>query len=285
METVEITIVIPNYNNSKYLNRAVESAINQTYPIREIIIVDDASTDNSRDVIEKICSEYQNVNYIFLDSNAGVSNARNVGLAATCTEYITFLDADDYYYSTEKIKYEVQTLESIKKEGKDPLVYSITVFGDNSGNRKNSIINIWTPKWHFMQGNAFYRLISASFLERVPRDYLIKTDILRSVGAYNTNMNLYEDYDLLLRISKKGTPFYCSYSYGTLYRESEGGLSKQKENVLENTLANICHSYYENLTFVERIKVYYIKIMWFFLEGIIKIPGKIKRILLLLTKS
>ena len=90
-----ITIIIPVYNVEQYLNRCVDSIINQTYNNLEIILVDDGSTDNSG----KICDEYalkdKRIKVIHKE-NAGVSLARNAGIDVAKGEYIGFIDSDDY---------------------------------------------------------------------------------------------------------------------------------------------------------------------------------------------
>lgn len=87
-----VSIVIPTYNYARYLSRAIESCLLQSYKNLEIIVVDDGSTDNTRDILRdmegRLLYTYQ--------ENKGVSAARNTGLEASTGAFITFLDADDY---------------------------------------------------------------------------------------------------------------------------------------------------------------------------------------------
>lgn len=90
-----ITIIIPVYNGEKYLNKCLDSIINQTYKNLEIIIVNDGSTDNTK----KICDEYikkDNRIKVINKKNEGVSAARNDGIEASAGKYISFVDADDF---------------------------------------------------------------------------------------------------------------------------------------------------------------------------------------------
>ena len=90
-----ISIIVPVYNVEKYLNRCVDSIINQTYKNLEIILVDDGSTDNSG----KICDEYQKKDSrikVIHKTNGGMSSARNAGLDIATGNYIAFVDSDDY---------------------------------------------------------------------------------------------------------------------------------------------------------------------------------------------
>lgn len=90
-----ISIIIPTYNVEKYLDRCVNSVINQTYSNIEIVLVDDGSTDNSGVICDKYMKCDQRVKVIH-KKNEGVAEARNVGLDNSNGEYVTFVDSDDY---------------------------------------------------------------------------------------------------------------------------------------------------------------------------------------------
>lgn len=97
-ENVKVSIIVPVYNAVAYLDRCLESIINQTYRNLEIILVDDGSTDGS----EKKCVYYQKKDsrIILLHSkNGGAARARNLGIANSNGQYISFVDADDYIVS------------------------------------------------------------------------------------------------------------------------------------------------------------------------------------------
>ena len=90
----KVSIIIPVYNVEKYLERCVDSALNQTYENLEIILVNDGSTDNSL----QICEKYQTENRvkIFSEENRGLPTARNLGVKKSSGDYIFFLDSDDW---------------------------------------------------------------------------------------------------------------------------------------------------------------------------------------------
>lgn len=90
-----ISIIMPVYNAEKYLNRSIESVMNQTYKNIEIILVNDGSTDASL----TICSNYQKADSrikLINQKNSGVSAARNRGIDEATGTYIMFIDSDDY---------------------------------------------------------------------------------------------------------------------------------------------------------------------------------------------
>jgi glycosyltransferase involved in cell wall biosynthesis len=91
---VKASILINNYNYGRYLGQAIESALSQTYPAVEVVVVDDGSTDNSRDVI----AGYGNRVHAVLKGNGGQASAFNAGFAACCGDVICLLDSDDYFH-------------------------------------------------------------------------------------------------------------------------------------------------------------------------------------------
>ena len=93
---MKISVIIPAYNQGKYLVRAIESVINQNIKEYEIIIVNDGSTDNTGEICEEYAKKYDRIKYI-KQENKGLGGARNTGLNSAIGEYILFLDSDDAF--------------------------------------------------------------------------------------------------------------------------------------------------------------------------------------------
>lgn len=94
-----VSVVVASYNNGKYLEQCLESAINQTYPNIEIVIVDDCSTDNSCDLIDQVVKKYvhKNIIVVFNEKNLGACNSLNNAIMShTNGALIKLLDSDDY---------------------------------------------------------------------------------------------------------------------------------------------------------------------------------------------
>lgn len=107
----KISVIVPVYNVEKYLEKCIESIINQTYKNLEIILVNDGSLDNSL----KICNKYENIDSrikVINKENGGLSDARNKGLEVATGDYISFIDSDDYI---DKYFYEVLLKNAIEK--------------------------------------------------------------------------------------------------------------------------------------------------------------------------
>ena len=88
-------MIIPVYNVEEYLDKCLESLLNQHYSDMEILVVDDKSTDGSLNIAKKY-EKYTNVKVIAKERNSGLSDTRNVGIKESCGQYIMFLDSDDY---------------------------------------------------------------------------------------------------------------------------------------------------------------------------------------------
>lgn len=214
----KITIVMPNYNKSEYIDRAVKSVLTQTYENIELIIVDDASTDNSRAYLQRYVNNGDNIKVIFLAQNHGVSYARNIGIMAAKGEYISFLDSDDIYYDKDKIKNEYRLIE---EKGNDIIAYSKTIFLDS---KCEHMLDVQIKNKYILNGNIFKHLMVGKHFEVVPREYLCSKENIIKVGLFNESMSLYEDLDLLCRLSLQ-YKFFSTYKPGTGYRESVKGLS------------------------------------------------------------
>lgn len=111
---IKISVIVPVYNVERYIRKCLESLANQTLDDIEIIVVDDGSTDLSKDIIKEYVEKYNNVRY-YKKENGGLSDARNYGMQYATGEYIAFLDADDYIdFKTYEKMY-----EKAKKENSD----------------------------------------------------------------------------------------------------------------------------------------------------------------------
>lgn len=234
-----LSVVIPNYNNAQFLSQCLDSIIKQSYEgLLEIIIVDDCSTDNSKEIIENYARKYEKIRPVFLEKNSKVSAARNIGLNKVKGQYVTFIDSDDCYYNEDKLKNEMFIIEKYRNIGQDIIAYSSIVSMSNDGN-EFKLPKI--KKSAYLQGYIYKKLLLDIRSSLVMRDYCIKTDILKLLGGYNENNTLFEDYELLLKIAKE-YHFYYTGEIGTAYRNSIDGLSKRPQKILISTKNKIAYT-------------------------------------------
>lgn len=105
-----VTVIIPVYNAEKYLERTIKSVLAQTYTQWELLLVDDCSTDHSKEIMQRYAEEYHNIRCFYCEKNAGPSQARNLGIDNAQGQYIAFVDSDDLWVP-EKLEKQIAFLK------------------------------------------------------------------------------------------------------------------------------------------------------------------------------
>lgn len=157
-----VSIIIPTYQNEAYITRCLQSVLKQTYRHYEIIIIDDGSTDRTKEVLEQYIADPK-VKYVFKE-NGGLSDARNTGMQSANGTYIYFLDSDDWI----EPQYIEKMVQRAKQTDADIVLSSIVITdGEKETLRSDSlesisdenVRNFYTP-FHFhpiMQNKLFHR--------------------------------------------------------------------------------------------------------------------------------
>lgn len=249
---MNISVIIPNYNNEKYIEKCIVSVINQTRKPQEIIVVDDLSTDSSRQIIDKLAAEYSIITPVYLHENGGVSHARNVGLNKAKTDYVTTLDGDDFYFNCDKLANEMKLVEQkYEKTGKKIVSYSII---QRVNERGDSLGKSSVPLYEYRQGFIHKYLVSGLCDRTLPRDYCFPREAFESGIKYNEMSNLYEDLEIMLDISLK-YPFYFTGDSGTGYRIKDTGLHARDHHTLKVTRERVFNESKKKATFLSRVEI------------------------------
>lgn len=172
MNKTELTIIMPAYNVEKYIQRCIDSILEQTYTEYEIIIVDDASKDTTRQIILENAKKNERIKTILLDENKGPGDARQYALDQAQGEYIMFIDSDDRYISNNALD---KMISSMKKSGADCVccryvVYYSSHLSVKKGPEKNDVFmsnkevaieKLKKPKfyWHYLIIRCYKREI------------------------------------------------------------------------------------------------------------------------------
>lgn len=182
-----VSIIIPTYNRPDLLRRAIKSALDQTYPNIEVIVVDDHS-DND---LEQLRKEFPTVSFFRNSENRGGCFSRNRGIEESAGEYINFLDDDDELFP-EKIELQAKKFDtsSIANLG------FITANVDDIRSGKKLI------KKNEVYGDI-YRQLLAGFAVSGIESLLIKRDALIEIGGFDNNLKSSQEYDLMIRLSEK----------------------------------------------------------------------------------
>ena len=185
--TVQISVVIPNFNRAAVLKLAIESVLQQTYPVLEIIVCDDGSTDNAQTVVEGFGKEM--VKWLPCGKSGRPAIPRNKGIQAAKGNVIAFLDNDDTWHPT-KLQLQIEEL----KKG----------FGMVCTNAIRVSNGVSASKLHATKGDStfnFYHMVSTN--QVVCSSVIIKKELLIEAGGFpeSPQLKALEDYALWLRVS------------------------------------------------------------------------------------
>ncbi len=182
-----VAVIIPSFNRSHTLARAIDSVLKQTIMPDEIWVIDDGSTD---DTAQLIAAKYSDVNFI-QQQNAGVSAARNAGIRQSQSPWLAFLDSDDEWLPG---KLEVQFSE-IGKNSEIEILHTDEMW-IRSGKRVNPMNK------HKKQGGDIFEQ-SLGFCAMSPSTVVLQRSLLDELGLFDESLPACEDYDLWLRLCCK----------------------------------------------------------------------------------
>ncbi len=209
------SIIIPCFNAQESIEKTLLCVLHQTYKEYELIIVDDGSSDKTREIIEQLLQD-KNVRYTYIyQDNSGPSAARNKGIEKATGKYIAFLDADDVWHP-QKLELVLNLLENNKEI--DLLGHAYTLSENFSEKYTNK-----TPR-------------KISFFQLLMRNFAVTPSIVvrkEALELFDEKMKFAEDHELWLRIASKKNIYFLDLPLVLLGRKplSSGGLSAQKWNM------------------------------------------------------
>lgn len=270
-----VSVIIPLYDQKEFVGEAIESVLNQSYPNIEIIVVNDGSTDDPSDVLEKYKKDIKLIN----QKNKGLAAARNTGIRQSGGEYIQLLDADDFLVK-DKIKFQLEFNESINS---DVSYCEISSYDNSTG--RSSPRNVGEVK------DMFSHLFNFWYTYPLPvHSLLIKKDIFDRFGLFDEDLRAVEDRYYFSKLAFSNVAFDYFQFIGGFRRLHSKNMNKDTILIIENTIhyynkivdeidddyfiEKFCYSGYEmmcaNLTHIYSKRI---------LDGTsIKILSKIKKI-------
>ena len=198
-----VSIIIPCYNSDRWIAEAIDSALAQTYSPREIIVIDDGSTDKSLEIIQSYGDRliYQT------GTNHGQSVARNKGFQLSKGKYIQWLDADDYLLPN-KIQAQVAHLEATQAD---------IVYGDwRHQYEETQPAKLGEIKISGKQEDILESLLSGWWA--TPAAYLVRREIVRQIDGWDKNLRAQDDLDFWLRAAIAGAKFAYQPGCNSVYR-------------------------------------------------------------------
>ena len=218
-----VTVIIPAFNRVNYIDKTIQSVLDQTYSNIQLIVVDDGSADGTFEKIKLYKDKLlllTHKNHI----NKGQSSAINLGLKHTNGKYIAILDSDDYW-DPKKLKIQVSYLEANDGIG---LIYSNGYAVDANDNILYSIYS----DTHIEHNDPNKVLLDCYIL--LPQNSLVRKEVYDKLpNGFNENYRAAQDHDMLIRISEK-TQFAYLNDYLFFYRVHEDSISKKSQRIRWN---------------------------------------------------
>ncbi len=234
----KISVIMPNYNCEQYISYAIRSVLEQSYTNFELIIIDDCSTDNSRDVIDS----YQDprVKKVYFQENECMYYAYNYAISIAKGEYFAIIDSDDYW-SVDKLKKQLDYIELHSECGACFTLVNVvdeenTILSENDTDRvklfevKNKSQYEWIRHFYFKGSCLCHSSV------------LIRRDVLKEIGVYNLALVQIADFDLWIRITKQYN-IYVMQEKLTNYRWFKSGKNFSAPSEIANRRSNVEVSY------------------------------------------
>ena len=239
----KVSIIVPIYNSELYLNKCIESLLNQTYSNIEIVLINDGSTDNS----ENICNEYRkNDNRIeyYYKKNEGVAIARNYGIKKASGEYIMFVDSDDYI----SLDYIKSMLDAAVKNQSDLVTSDYTEVTNGIELRKSAFTEkegtiVDLNKEEYMSLYLKSAHFNSSCRKLISKD-LIKKNKLQFISKLTYGEDMLFSFELYINSSK---PIYV-INYGYYYLMNDNSAMHRSD------LSSFEKHYSNNIYIVKYIK-------------------------------
>jgi glycosyltransferase len=205
---MKISIITITYNSAKTVQRALESVESQTYKDIEHVIVDGASTDGTKELIETYAKQHTNVRWIS-EKDKGIYDALNKGIRLATGDIIGFLHSDDVFYSPDSIGQIAAAFEDEKVD---------VVYGDLQYCKGPKVVRRW-------KSNDFNpRALKYGWMPPHPTVY-VRREVYQQVGEYDEWFHISADYDMMLRIFTAG--YKSKYIPEVLVSMETGGASNK----------------------------------------------------------
>lgn len=232
-----ISVIVPCYNQARYLADALGSILAQTYPYWECIIVDDGSTDNTKDVAQEWVTKDNRFKYLKKD-NGGLSSARNAGLKVAIGDYIQLLDADDILEKN-KISHQIEYLNNSDKKI-DVFVSGYRYFQDSDGSRELLIFDRDNLLPEVVINKDDKKDLVKLFARKNPMVVsapLYHCSVFQRIGNFDEDLGANEDWDFHFRCAANGIVFqHSGYSTDakTLIRLHAQSMMTNRKRMIRN---------------------------------------------------
>jgi len=192
MSSTSVRIIMPAYNSSRWISDSIQSVLDQYYEQWELLIVDDGSTDNTKNIVKNFLTD-KRINYYY-QKNFGPAVARNYGISKASGKYLAFLDSDDLWKPN---KLEMQ-FNHLNKNSDCCLIHTnYSIFEYNTQTSKPFQQTPWFSNWDENERLLMFDTIGTLTV-------LTETQLIKNLGGFKNDFYGTEDWDLWIRVSKEG---------------------------------------------------------------------------------
>lgn len=238
-----ISIIVPSFNQGKYIEQTLKSIIDQDYSLKEIIVIDGGSTDDSVAIIKAYSHE---IKYWVSEKDNGQTHAINKGLKIAKGQIITWLNSDDYFLPDT-----LRKVASIWKETQFDLLVGQCVFVDGNG----SIIS-YEPKSKLVNGNVYLPFSSDCIINQ-PSSFF-SANAVKLTGPLDESLFYSMDVDFWMKLSVRGGIFLeCAHVFTAFRRHEEAKSSIGNIAFLEDTLKSVFFQIQLKRESIKQYKLFY----------------------------
>lgn len=230
--TPTVSVIIPCFNGAEHLPNAVESVLSQTFDDLECIVVDDGSTDNTRQITEELSHRDPRVKYIYKE-HGGLPAARNFGIKNAKGEWIQHLDVDDWLHK-DKINFQLSHSGGFRPEDKVVFYSDYEVIWEDRS--KNVVKRVENVVGDLTNEGLLERVMMWSFEPDIPlhvNNTLFRRTIFEK-KLYDESFSAFQDLELFVDLLVSNVKFVYTPIIGMTYRIHEANLSKDKARVINN---------------------------------------------------
>ena len=229
---MKYSIIITSYNSSKYITKCLDSIINQTLQNFKVLVIDDGSTDNTKDIIASYQKKYKNIEYYY-KKNGGVSDARNYGASKVKTPYFLYVDSDDYV--------PIDLIETVDKYSD----YDVLSFkGIKVDDKGNFIETLEKEDFNLLDGRSYLKsLMNNNSFFLVPWGYVYKTKFWKKHKFEYSKDYVLEDTSLTPIIIMNAEDLISLDYYGYYYVQTNESITRTRsgEKIKFNTKCALYH--------------------------------------------
>lgn len=253
-----VSIIMPAYNCEDYIGEAIKSVLAQTYQNWELIVADDCSKDNTKNIVKIFEQDDNRIKPIYLDTNGGKpSITKNRALEKVSGKYIAFLDSDDLWLP-EKLELQVSLMEKTDK-------YDLCYTGGHWIDYKGKVIHSFLPQYN--SENLFVKMLKKYEINN--QSVMITTKALKStIKEFNESITIGEDYNLYMHILNQFDGIAIK-KYLIKYRIHNSAITKNKKRISDGVVVTLKelnlflrYPLYSCITYIKAIRFKFMKKKW-----------------------